>query len=190
MSAGRVLVVGSYPPIPVPGAAASVGEVKRAWAAGTEVTVVAPRLCASHMTVPVYGLLAGRRLANVSRVTGIERVVMVLEHGYPLPSGPAVAQHLSAILLARALHRLRHVRLVQAGDVKLAPGVAARLRAVADEFEMVPGGPASPGVTPLGPPESRPRDRVGQVTGRIANRALGSRAPAARALARRALRRA
>lgn len=186
--AGRVLVVGSYPPIPVPGAAAAVAEVKRAWASGSEVTVVAPRLCASHLTVPVYGLLAGRRLANVARVTGAERVVLVLEDGYPLPPRTGPLQVASAAALARALRGFGHVRLVQAGTVRMAPGVAGRLRAVADEYVTVDAGPAAPGVTPLGPPESHPGERVGRLAGRVAERALGRRAPQARAAAGRARR--
>lgn len=192
MSAGdRVLVVGSYPPIPVPGAAATVAEVKRVWESGSEVTVVAPRLCASHLTVPVYGILAGRRLTNVARVTGLDRLVLVLEEGYPLPAGAGPLQAASALALTRALRDFHHVRLVQVGEVGMAPGVHRRLRAAADEYVTVDAGPAVAGVTPLGPPESPPRERIGRLAGRLAGRVLGPRAPQARALvgrARRALR--
>lgn len=184
----RVLVVGSYPPIPVPGAAAAVAEVKRAWAERAEVTVVAPRLCASHLTVPVYGVLAGRRLTNVARVTGIDRVVVVLEEGYPLPPRTGLLQVASAAALARALKGFDHVRLVQAGRVRMAPGIAGRLRAVADEYVTVDAGPAPPGVTPLGPAESPPAERLGRLAGRVADRVLGRRAPQARAAAGRARR--
>lgn len=186
--ADGTLIVGSYPPIPVAGAAATVGEVKRVWASGSEVIVVAPRLCASHMTVPVYGLLSGRRLANVGRVTGLDRLVLVLEDGYPLPSRPGPLQVATAAALTRALRRFGHVRLVQAGELRLAPGVAGRLRAAADEYVTVPAGPSAIGVTPLGPTEVRPRERAGHLAGRVADRALGSRAPAARAAAGRARR--
>ena len=184
----RTLVVGSYPPIPVAGAAATVGEVKRVWASGSEVTVVAPRLCASHMTVPVYGLLAGRRLANVGRVTGLDHLVLVLEDGYPLPARPGPLQVASAAALARALQGFRHVRLVQAGELRLAPGVEGRLRAAAAEYVTVAAGDSAPGVTPLGPVEVRPRERVGQLGGRVASRVLGRRAPVVRAAAGRARR--
>ncbi len=181
-------MVGSYPPIPVAGAAATVEEVKRVWASGSEVTVVAPRLCASHLTVPIHGLLAGRRLANVARVTGTDRLVMVIEEGYPLPSGAGARQMASAAVLVRALRGFRHVRLVQAGPVGLAPGVAGRLRAAADEYVTVAAGSTAPGVTPLGPPEARPAERIGHLAGRLADRALGPRAPQARAVAGRARR--
>lgn len=184
----QVLVVGSYPPIPVPGAAVTVDEVRRVWASGAEVTVVAPRLCASHLTVPVYGLLAGRRLDNVRRVTGSDRLVMVLEDGYPLPPSPGPLQIASAAALIRALRGFRHVRLVQAGALRLAPGVEGRLRAAAGEYLTVPAGPPEPGVTALGPPESPPSDRIGHLAGRAANRVLGPRAPAIRAAAGRARR--
>lgn len=181
----QVLVVGSYAPIPVPGAAATVDEVRRVWASGAEVTVVAPRLCASHLTVPVYGLLAGRRLGNVRRVTGSDRLVMVLEDGYPLPPRPGALQMASAAALIRALRGFRHVRLVQAGGLRLAPGVEGRLRAAAGEYVIVPAGPSEPGVTALGPPESRPSERIGHLAGRVASRVLGPRAPAVRAAAGR-----
>ena len=39
----KSLVVGSYPPVPGPPAAATVAAVRRAWAAGREVVVVSPR---------------------------------------------------------------------------------------------------------------------------------------------------
>ncbi len=84
----RVLVVGSYPPIPLPAAAATMAAVQRAWADGDEVTVASPRLSAAHLAVPVVGLLAGRRLGNLHRHTGASRLVMVLEPGLPVPSLP------------------------------------------------------------------------------------------------------
>ncbi len=188
-SPAAVLVVGSYPPIPVPGAAASIAEVRRAWAEGLEVTVVAPRLSASHLTVPVYGLLSGRRLANVRRVTGADRLVLVVEDGYPLPAGPLPLQLASAETLVRALRGFRHVRIVQVEGVRLPAPVEARLRDAATEYVTVPGGPPSPGVTPLGPPETRARDRAARIAGRAAGRVLGRRATAARAGAGRARRR-
>ena len=112
-TAGLTLIVGSYPPIPVAGAPVTLAEVRRAWAAGEDVRVVSPRLSAAHLTVPVAGLLAGRRLDNVRRVTGAERLVLVMEDGFPLPSGPQALQLATVVLLVPALRRFRHVRLVR-----------------------------------------------------------------------------
>lgn len=180
-AAPPVLIVGSYPPLPVAGAPVTVAEVRRAWAAGDEVTVVSPRLSAAHLAVPVYGLLAGRRLDNVRRHTGARRVVLVVEPGFPFPASPAL--HLpTAVVLARALRGFEHVRIVQAGGwIGLAGRARAMLRSVADEMSVVEAGPAEPGVTPLGPPEVRLSERPRQVAAILARRALGPRAPAVRA---------
>ncbi|MDA8046090.1 MAG: glycosyltransferase [Actinomycetota bacterium] len=176
-----VLVVGSYPPIPVAGASATLAEVRRAWAGGAEVTVVAPRLSAAHLTVPIHGVLAGRRLANVRRVTGADHVVLVLEDGYPFPVGPAPLQMATCMALEHALEGFRHVRVVRAGATSLAPAVWNRLVAAADEVTEVPPGPTAPGVTPLGPPEVTPAERPGQLAEAAARRLLGPRYPVVRA---------
>jgi hypothetical protein len=177
---GPVLIVGSYPPIPVAGAPVTLQEVRRAWAAGSDVTVVAPRLSAAHLTVPVYGVLAGRRLANVRRVTGTDRLVLVVEDGYPFPAGPVPVQAATCAALMRAFKGFRHVRVVRAGASGLAPDVWRRLAAAADEVEEAEPGPTAPGVTPLGPPEVELSERPGQVADAAAHRLLGSRYPAVR----------
>lgn len=168
-----LLIVGSYPPIPVAGAAATLSEVRRAWAAGDEVTVVAPRLSAAHLTVPVHGLLAGRRLANVRRVTGTRRLVLVVEDGYPFPTGPPVLQLATWAVLAPALKGFRHVRVVRAGAASLAPAVWARLAAAADEIDEAQPGRTDPGVTALGPAELTWSDRCGRAADRLVSRVLG-----------------
>lgn len=183
-----VLVVGSYPPVPVPGAAATVAEVQRAWAAGDEVVVVAPRLSASHLTVAVHGLLAGRRLANVRRVTATDRLVIVVEDGYPLPSRPLPHQLASAAVLVRALRGFAYVRVVQVGGAGIHPFTSRLLRRAVDDYAAIPSGPGAAGVTPLGPAELRLRDRAAVLAGRGARRVLGHRAPAARRMAGRARR--
>lgn len=182
---GRVLVVGSYPPIPVPGAAASVAEVQRAWAAGYEVTVAAPRLSAAHYALPVAGLVAGRRLANLRRVTRSTRLVLVVEDGFPLSHRSPVLQVATAALLARAMRSFDHVRVVRAGQPNLQPPAWTRLAAVADETVDVAAPPAPPGVTAVGPPEEPPGQlarRIGRVA---AQRVLGRRAPAVAGFVRR-----
>lgn len=185
-----LLVVGSYPPIPVAGAPVTLAEVRRAWAAGDEVTVVSPRLSAAHLAVPVHGALAARRLDNVRRHTGARRLVLVVEPGFPLPGSPWL-QLAAAAVLTRALRSFEHVRLVQAGSSPdVAPRAWSMLTKVADEVSIEPAGPSAPGVTPLGPPEVPLSERPRQVAGRVATKVLGPRAPAVRArlgAARRAL---
>ena len=139
-----VLIVGSYPPIPVAGAAVTVQEVRRAWAAGDEVRVVAPRLSAAHVAIPVNGLLAARRLDYARRLYGARRIVLVVEPGYPLGS------YGTAWSLARALQRFDHVRLVRTSDVAEGASGWGRLAALAHEVEVAEPGTTAPGVTPLG----------------------------------------
>lgn len=177
----RVVVVGSYPPIPVPGAAASLVEVRRAWAGGADATAVAPRLSAAHLTVPVAGVLAGRRLANVGRVTGARRLVLVVEEGYPfsLPGWPG--QAVTAALLIRAFRSFDHVRLVRAGRTGVHPAVWSRLVAAANDVVDVDPPAGAPGVTPLGPPEETPAERTRRLARGGVRRVLGANEPAVRA---------
>ena len=142
-----VLVVGSYPPIPVSGAAATLGEVRRAWDAGDEVRVVAPRLSAAHIAIPMTGLLASKRLDYARRLFGARKIVLVVEPGYPLASWG------SAWSLARALRRFDHVRLVRTADLPIGTAGWDRLAALADEVDTAEPGSTAAGVTPLGSPE-------------------------------------
>ncbi|HWE57397.1 MAG TPA: hypothetical protein VG435_17965 [Acidimicrobiales bacterium] len=176
-----VLIVGSYPPIPVPGAPVTIAEVRRAWAAGDEVVVVSPRLSAAHLAVPVAGLLAGRRLANVARVAGADRVVLVVERGFPFLGRSRAEDIVTAELLARALRRFAGSRLVVAGPDAAPAAALARLRPAVAEVAQVDAGPAIPGVTVLGPPEVRPAEQPRRVAGLVARRLLGARAPVIRA---------
>jgi hypothetical protein len=176
-----VLVVGSYPPVPVPGSIAAVAEVRRAWAEGNEVVVAAPRLGAAHLTVPVAGALAGRRLANVGRVTGARRLVLVVEDGYPFSQPALPLQAMTAAALIWAFRSFDQVRLVRVSGGGPSPVLWKRLAAAADETDDVEGGPPAPGVTPLGPPEQTPGERAKS----LINRLLGGRGPAIRARLRR-----
>ena len=142
-----VLVVGSYPPIPVAGAAATVREVRRLWDAGADVRVVAPRLSAAHVAIPVTGLLAARRLDYARRRFGARRIVLVVEPGYPLVSRG------TARSLARALRRFDHVRLVRTSDLPVDTKGWDRLTGVAHEVAVAEPGASAAGVTPLGSPE-------------------------------------
>ena len=169
----RVLIVGSYPPVPVAGTPVTVAEVRRAWAAGDDVTVVSPRTSAAHLSVPVHGLLAGRRLTNAARVTGLEHLVLVVEDGFPLPSGPLALQGATAAVLVRALRRFSHVRLVRAGAGTVSPLVWDRLAAAAAEVVEAEPGVTAAGVTPLGPPELERGERPRLIAARLARRLLG-----------------
>ena len=169
-----VLVVGSYPPIPVAGAPVTVREVRRAWDMGDEVVVVSPRLSAADLTVPICGPLAGRRLDNVRRRTGARRLVLVVEPSFPFPPDPFM-QLVTAAGLARAVRRFDHTRLVYAVAPGAGVGVSGRawlwLAAAADDVVPEDGGPTDPGVTPGGPPEVAWSERPGH----LARRALGPR---------------
>jgi hypothetical protein len=162
--ANRVVVVGTYPPIPRPAAAATVAAVKEAWAAGLDVTVVSPRVSAAHLAVPVAGPLAGRRLANVGRHTSARRLVLVAEPGTPVPDGPRWRQWLTAAGLARALRTFDHVTLVRVGDVDLPPALTAEADRVVD-FPVEDPGPVE--VTALGPAEVLPRERPRYLAGKV-----------------------
>lgn len=176
---GRCVILGSYPPIPRPASAVTLSEVESAWAAGTEVTVVSPRRSAADLSVPVAGLLAGRRLSHVARHTGARRLVLVTEPGFPLPAGNGPRPLLSAVLLARKQRRFEHVRLVRtAADGRLAARILAGASTdVVDALTVPPPGD----VTPFGPPElplrSRPMHLVRRLLGprlrRILRRLLG-----------------
>lgn len=184
MSNRRVLVVGSYPPIPLPAAAATLDAVRQAWADGDEVTVVSPRLSAAHLAVPVAGVLAGRRLANLRAVTSATQVVVVMERGFPVPATGAggwaarLTQWPTAISLVRAFAGFDRVRLVRVGALDIPTDVEARLVGAADEvIDAVAdpaGGPA--GVTALGPVEAPLRDRARQIAGTLVRRVLGRHA--------------
>jgi hypothetical protein len=205
----RVLVVGSYPPIPRPAAEATVAAVRRAWANGDEVTVVSPRLSAADLAVPVVGLLAGRRLTNLRRHTETSRLVMVLESGVPLPvlrSGHPVGppyrnmvarsvdrflewlhQSLTVEAMRRALGGFEHITFVRVGELAISPSIEARLISRANEVVDHPISqslsPEAVGVTAFGPVEVALRERPRQIAGALARRLLG---PYARPLRARA----
>ncbi len=176
--ADRLLVVGSYPPVPLAAADASVAEVRRGWDAGYQVTVVSPRLSAADLMVPVAGPLAGHRLKNVQRHTSSNRISLVVEPGFPVPAGPGVLQWITVLGLARALKAFDHVTLVRVGSAGLSSRADAALAAAADVVtHRVVDQPASPRsdarVTPLGPSETGPLDRSRQMTAAVARRLLG-----------------
>lgn len=139
---GTTLVVGTYPPIPGHAAAVTLAATRRAYAAGQEVVVVAPRPGAAHRTMAVVGPQAGERLEQARTEYGTRRLVLCVEAGMPVPVTPAqgirglgsrvqgargVAQRQASTVagLAEALTRFDHVTVVVAGDLGLAPELLA-----------------------------------------------------------------
>lgn len=195
MSDRRVLVVGSYPPIPLPAATATVEAVRNAWADGDEVTVASPRPSAAHLAVPIAGVRAGRRLASLRRDTSACRAVIVVEQGFPVPvterGGLAVRliQGQTVRGLVRAFAGFERVTLVLVGALGVPHRVEAGLKGAAHEVIEYPGGDRPPGVTPLGPQETRLQERPQQLLGSIARRTLGPYAGPVRARVTALLRR-
>jgi hypothetical protein len=153
-----VLVVGSYPPVPTAGAAATLDTVLELWARGDRPHIAAPRASAAPLTVAVSGLRAGRRLSNLRRVTGAVDVVLCVERDLPIPTGGygmgvlAVLQRVTAQRVAKALADFEHVTLIACGDHGVPRPVWERLVVAADTVVDRPEAAGTPGVTALGPP--------------------------------------
>ena len=163
----KVIVAGSYPPIPVPTAGATVDAVRRALLDGHQVIVVAPRPSAAHFAVPLVGVLAGRRLDRLRRLTGSERLVFILEPAVPFdPPGQSrwfggPRGSLIAFLLARSFGRFQHTTLILAGETRAREDALRILRRAAVEvIEDVREGEPPHGITTRGPLELRFRDRA------------------------------
>jgi hypothetical protein len=191
----RTLIVGTYPPIPLPAAAATVAAVRRAWADGDEVTVVSPRVSAAQLAVPVAGILSGRRLANLRRHTGATRAVLVVEPGLPVPAttgggfSARARQWATVRQLERAFRGFDHVTVVRAGSLYIPGLIEARLlRAANQVIDHAADGSRPPlGVTPLGPLEIPVRERPRRIATAVGRRLLGRYAGPLRARVRAAV---
>jgi len=179
MSAGRTLVVGSYPPIPVPSAAATLEAVRRELDAGREVRVLSPRPSAAHYSIPILGPLAGRRLKRAKAVSECDRLVLCVEPVIPFdPPVRGVAARLSSAWVARqlavAMRQFSHSVVVITTEEGLLPGAVSRLRDAATEVleDKRPGAPPD-GVTVRGPKEVTVSDRFRRIAGKAARRVLG-----------------
>lgn len=175
----KVVVVGSYPPIPLASSRASLDAVRSAWRSGDQVTVVSPRLSAAHLQVPVTGVFAGRRLSNVRRHTGATELVLVAERGFPVPLAPRAIQSITAAVLAAAMAEFERVTVVRVGSLAIPSTTEARLLAAATELVDYADSRGDPRVTPLGPVEALPSERARQLAGK-AKRALKQRLSALR----------
>jgi hypothetical protein len=131
----KCLVVGSYPPVPGPGAAATVGAVRRAWDRGKEVVVVSPRPSAANAVMPAVGAAVGRDLSSWrrhdshgdTREVEYDEVVLCIEPGWPFPRGDRAGHERVARSLARALAGFERAELVVTGDLEVANAVLAML---------------------------------------------------------------
>jgi hypothetical protein len=192
----RVLVVGSYPPVATPGAAATLAAVRRAMAAGDDPVVASPRPSAALYDVPVSGVFAGRRLERLRQLTGARHLVFVAERDLPFPTSTPVGSLLGAVqrvtleTLAKATRSFDTVTLVVADDLGVASSLLAGLRAltadVVDETEPCSG---EPGITVLGPDGGTAGEQVITFGRKMTRRALGPLAPKLRRGAATALRR-
>ena len=177
----KVIVAGSYPPIPVPAAGATVDAVRRALLDGHEVRVISPRPSAAHISGPLIGPTAGRRLNRLRRLASSERLIFCLEPEVPFdsPDNPSVISRWKALatayLLARTFDRFEHTTLVLVGDTG-APQEAVQIlvRAANEIIEDRRVGQPPEGVTVRGPVEMRPRDLVRRFAGGTARRVLRS----------------
>lgn len=181
----RVLVVGSYPPIPVPAAGATVDAVRRELDKGHEVRVLSPRPSAAHYSIPITGPLAARRLARAKALSGCERLVFCLEPGIPFapPGRNGFARRLSSVatasLLSRVIRCFDHTTLVIAGEIGApAKAISLMMDASSEVVEDRREGGPPPGVTVRGPKEVTQIDRGRRLAGKVKRRlvrAHGSR---------------
>ncbi len=206
----KSLVVGSYPPVPGPPAAATVAAVRRAWAAGREVVVVSPRPSAAPLVLKATGARGiAREVVRLGRQNGCDEVVLCLEPGWPLrrrsgSGGRSLAAALSLFGHAEVVvtggtsgevsaYGGAHASLWRAAAAVTASSeeVAAFLRAAGAPAVEVYGpfegagrhGPCFPAGTvhPLEHGELLLRVRARRLLGALARKLLGRRAPAVRA---------
>jgi hypothetical protein len=122
MAVCDVVVVGSYPPVPGPGTAATLAAVRRAWDESLDVRVVSFRTGAADLVVPVAGPLAGWRVEQVRRhYGGPSRLVLVVQKGVPFTDLRYSQQAATAAGLAIALRRFERSTLVVGEDPDLFP---------------------------------------------------------------------
>jgi hypothetical protein len=159
----KVLVAGSYPPVPGAATAATLAAVHAAWAAGDDVTVISPRPSAADGYAHLAGWRAVAALARLSR--GHHRLVLVAEPGVPFGPDAGVA---SAAALARTVRRRFDrltLRLVSPAQLPVAPW-AAMWRVAA--------------VTPGGPAEWTGREQPRRLASMVIRRVLGRHTDAVR----------
>ncbi|MGH9104291.1 MAG: hypothetical protein ACRDZX_00345 [Acidimicrobiales bacterium] len=134
MAVCDAVVVGSYPPMPGPATAATLGAVRREWGSGSTVRVVSFRPGAADISVAVAGPLAGWRLEQVRRhYGGPGRLVLVLQAGVPFSDLRLAQQAATAAGLVAALRRWEHKALVVGEDPGLVRVLFRALAGAVDE---------------------------------------------------------
>ena len=203
----RCLVVGSYPPVPGPAAAATVAAVRRAWGAGREVVVASPRPSAAPLVLRAAraGGIA-REVVRLGRGQRCELVVLCVEPQWPpLGGGGRDARRLAGALSGFAASEVVVTGevgtggagslwplLAAAGSVVAASeeaaarlqGAGATVVSVCDPYQGAGVRPPtfSAGIVrPVEQGDLLLRARGRRLAGAMARRLLGRRAPAARA---------
>jgi hypothetical protein len=203
----NAVVVGSYPPVPGPAAAATLAAVRAAWTAGDDVLVVSPRATAADRRAHLRGWWAAAALARLSRRR--QHLVLVAEPGMPFG---AEADRRAAAALARVartgygsfdLWLVDPARLPVSPLARLWPaadrvvvatetdrdaavshlGVAVSRIAIDPTARPLPSRAELPaaGVTPFGPVDWTGREQPRRVASVVIRRILGSRTDTVRA---------
>jgi glycosyltransferase involved in cell wall biosynthesis len=206
---GRVLVAGSYPPVPGAPAAAALATVKRFWATGEDTVVASPRPSAArYLLVGSSPVALARQLAALGRREGCGALVLCLEPSWPVPPRWGQLRRRAAVLvLCYVMGRyFAEAEVVVTGEVELgdmgpllrkagrvvasSPEVAAAIHerwpAIALTLACAPAGAVSAGpvsASPLEPGELLVATRARRALGRAARAVLGRHEPAVRAWA-------
>jgi hypothetical protein len=131
----RVLVAGSYPPVPGPVSAAALGAVRRALAAGDDVEVVSPRPSAAHHTATLHGWRAAWALVRRGRAMRADTLVLCVEPGVPFAPGASPRRvRAEATAIAAATRRFRHVEVLAPSGLDADSAAGARLWARAERI--------------------------------------------------------
>jgi hypothetical protein len=125
----EILVIGSFPPVAGPAAAASLDAMRRAWDSGDEVVTASLRAGAADLVARVAGPAAGWYLERARKAAGeVPRLVLGLEPGQlsaDTPAGGArkvleMAKSVVSVMgLVRALDRFDQVTVLLAGPLGL-----------------------------------------------------------------------
>jgi hypothetical protein len=122
VAARDVVIIGSYPPMPGPATAATLGAVRRAWSSGWSVRVVSYRTGAADISVPVAGPLAGWRVEQIRRhFGGRSHLVLIVQSGAPFSDLGLPQQAATASGLAIAARRFESFTLVVGEDPDISP---------------------------------------------------------------------
>lgn len=119
MTARRVLVAGSYPPVPLPEAYATAAAVAALAAQGDSVEVLAPRPCAAHHTASFHSWRGALALARLGRRFDV--VVLRVEAGFPLAARSGRWRRVSGLVALGLALRTGKDSVVHVEDVAFVP---------------------------------------------------------------------